>query len=73
MSRSIHQTFKSVFGGKSVAEIERVIEAEDPDLLAYLEKRRAKKQVRNLRELEKLAERDPLIGALQEEAGRMVD
>ena len=56
MSRSVHQTLKSVFGDKSKEEIQRMIEDDDPDLLAYLEKCEEKRRVRNLRQLRKFAE-----------------
>ena len=56
MSRSIHHTLKSVFGGKSKSEIKRMVENQDPDFLAYLEKFRIKQHVRNMRQLKELAE-----------------
>ena len=55
VSRSVHQTLKSVFGSKSKHEIERMIKENDPDLVAYLEKRRIKRRVRNSRQLMELA------------------
>ena len=51
MSRSYHQTLKSVFGGKSKAEIQRMIEDEDPDFIAWVEKRNHKERVKNTRQL----------------------
>lgn len=46
MSRSIHQSNKSVFGRKSKAEIEEMIEEEDPDVRELLRKRQYKEQAR---------------------------
>ena len=54
MSRSIHQTLKSVFGGKSKCEIQRMIDNDDPDLLALIEKKVIKRNVRDAREIERL-------------------
>lgn len=48
MSRSIHQTAKSVFGGKSRSEVDRMCDpsATDPDVVALLTKSRLKKQTK---------------------------
>ena len=56
MSRSYHQTLKSVFGGKSKQEIDRMLAEGDPDFLAYVEKRKIKKRVKNRRQLLVLAQ-----------------
>jgi hypothetical protein len=56
MSDSIHHTLKSVFGGKSKAEIQRMIDEDDPDLLELLRKRGIKKRVRDVRQLAALIE-----------------
>ncbi|WP_421990557.1 hypothetical protein [Qipengyuania sp.] len=50
MSRSKHQTYKQVFGGKSAAEIDEMFAEGDDDALGILEKRRAKKEVREKRQ-----------------------
>ncbi len=55
MSRSVHHTLKSVFGGKSKREIEEMIVTDDPDLLEYIEKRHIKQRVRDLRSLKAVA------------------
>jgi hypothetical protein len=52
MSKSVHQTFHGVFGGKSKTEIQRMIDEQDPGFLALLHKLRIKRQVREVRELE---------------------
>ena len=56
MSDSIHHTFKSVFGGKSKAEIQRMIDQDDPDLLELLRKLGIKTRVRDVRQLAALME-----------------
>ncbi|MEM7246649.1 MAG: hypothetical protein AAF533_14965 [Acidobacteriota bacterium] len=55
MSRSIHQTLKSVFEGKSQREIDEMFEHGAPELLAWLEKHAIKQAVRDRRQLERLA------------------
>ncbi|NRA68977.1 MAG: hypothetical protein HRU19_31190 [Pseudobacteriovorax sp.] len=52
MSRSIHQTVKSVFGGKTIREINEMIDAEDPDVLALLRKKQYKSDTRNFRQIQ---------------------
>lgn len=54
MSRSKHQTLKSIFGGKSISEVKKIIAEKDPEFLEFLEKRRIKKQVREKRRLQKI-------------------
>jgi hypothetical protein len=54
VSRSKHQTFKSVFGGKSKREIQELIDGEDPDCLALLKKRQIKRETRAVRQVIKL-------------------
>ncbi len=54
MSRSIHQTLKGVFGGKSKRETQRMIDDDDPDFLALVEKKAIKRDVREAREIERL-------------------
>ena len=56
MSRSIHQTLKSVFGGKSPGEIQRMIDVGYPDVLELRKKRLIKRNVRNAREISALLE-----------------
>lgn len=56
MSDSIHHTLESVFGGRSKAEIQRMIDEDDPDLLELLRKRGIKQRVRDVRQLAALVE-----------------
>ena len=68
MSRSVHQTLKSVFGGKSRTEMDYMIENDDPDWLAWVEKHQIKVHVRNMRDLKKLADQigEPLPESLED-------
>lgn len=53
MSRSIHQTYKKVFKGKSNAEVDEMVCENDPDVEALAEKRAYKKRERQRRKNEK--------------------
>jgi hypothetical protein len=49
MTRSIHQTRKRVFGGKSKTEIDNMFEKNDPDVMALVKKSVIKKRVKRQR------------------------
>ncbi len=46
MSHSIHQTNKSVLGGKSKTEIQSLVEHDDADLQALVQKKTFKRKMR---------------------------
>ena len=56
MSRSKHQTYKKVFGDKSAAEIDAMFAEGDEDAAEIVEKRRAKREVRQKRHQGKIAD-----------------
>ncbi|EDM25957.1 hypothetical protein LNTAR_19207 [Lentisphaera araneosa HTCC2155] len=49
MSRSYHQTHKSVLGGKSINQINEMITNDDPDLNQLVEKSQIKKDIKRKR------------------------
>ena len=49
MSRSKHQTFKTVFGGKSASEVDGMLKEGDEDAMELVEKRRIKARVKKQR------------------------
>jgi len=57
MSRSVHQTVKRVFGGKTLAEIRQMVADRDEDVLALLEKERWKRETKCLRALRREQQR----------------
>ena len=54
MSRSKHQTFKSVFGGKSRREVRESVAEKDPDFMELVKKRILKKEVLAERKAQKV-------------------
>lgn len=48
----MHHTLKSIFGGKSRAEIDRMEAERDPDLMEFIQKYRIKRAKREDRDLE---------------------
>ncbi len=55
MSRSIHKTAKGVFYNKSVAEIDKMIEENDPDVEELRKKYSYRNEERDKRKLSKQA------------------
>jgi hypothetical protein len=60
MGRSIHQTFKRVFGGKSKTEVNDMFRKGDPDAMALVKKIATKKRVKRERAASRI---DPKKGS----------
>jgi len=52
MSRSIHQTLRNVFGGKSKREIAAMVAEDEEGVRALAEKRRLKRETKKARKSE---------------------
>lgn len=50
MSRSIHATMKSVYGGKSLAEVVQMCSERDPDVMELVKKSGYKRAARKRRQ-----------------------